>query len=184
MAEPVSVAVSVTMEKVAKDSELFSTTSPESSVRTLETALEEDFVVKKVLGQGKFGLVQEVVQKRTKRRFAVKVTTPGKQSEREIQLLASLNHANIVGLHEVLQRDEMLYMIMELCRGGTLQSWIEDRHDERLNMQVYTAPPRRVLANCLWQVLDAVKYLHGRRFVHRDVKLENLLVLNAGPFRS
>ena len=41
MAEPVSVAVSVSMEKVAKDSELFSTTSPESSVRTLETALED-----------------------------------------------------------------------------------------------------------------------------------------------
>ena len=40
MADPVSAAVSISMEKIGKDSELFSTTSPESSVRTLETTLE------------------------------------------------------------------------------------------------------------------------------------------------
>ncbi|CAE7350539.1 CPK2 [Symbiodinium sp. CCMP2592] len=109
------------------------------------------------------------------------VVASSKQSEDEMQLLASLCHGNIVCLHDSLEHDEMLYIVMELCRGGTLFSWIEDRHDEHLNMQVYTAPPKRVLASCLWQILDALKYLHGKGFVHRDVKLENLLLLNAGP---
>ena len=111
----------------------------------------------------------------------MKVVPSSKQSEDEIQILASLRHGNIVCLHDSLEHDEMLYIILELCRGGTLKSWIEDRHDKHLNMQVYTAPPKRILANCLWQILDALKYLHGRGFVHRDVKLENLLLLNAGP---
>ncbi|CAE7242545.1 unc-43 [Symbiodinium microadriaticum] len=162
------------------DSEVFSTASPDTSVESLTTALEEDYKVKKVLGQGKFGLVQEVVRKGTKQSFAVKVVSSNKQSEDEIQLMASLRHENIVCLHDSLEHDEMLYIIMELCSGGTLRSWIEDRYNEHLNMQVYTAPPKRVLANCIWQILDALKYLHGRGFVHRDIKLENLLLLNAG----
>ena len=57
------VGVTVSLEKFAKDSEVFSTASPDASVETLRTALEEDYEVKKVLGQGKFGLVQEVVKK-------------------------------------------------------------------------------------------------------------------------
>ena len=173
--------MTVSLEKITEDSELFSTESPDTSVETLTTALEKDYRVNKVLGQGKFGLVQEVVRQGTKERFAVKVVASSMQSEDEIQLLASLRHGNIVRLHDSLQHDEILYIIMELCSGGTLRSWIADRYDEHFNVQVYTAPPRRVLAKCIWQILDALIYLHGRGFVHRDIKLENLLLLNAGP---
>ena len=175
------VCVTASLEKIAEDSEDFSTASPDTSVETLTTALEEDYKVKKVLGQGKFGLVQEVVRKGTKERFAVKVVASSKQSEDEVQLLASLRHGNIVHLHDSLEHDGMLYIIMELCSGGTLQSWIADRCDEHFHAQVYTAPPKRVLANCIWQILDALKCLHGSGFVHRDIKPENLLLLNAGP---
>ncbi|CAE7910752.1 unc-43 [Symbiodinium sp. KB8] len=158
--------------------EVASTTSPSSTVRTLPTLFEEDYDVKQLLGQGRFAKVQEVVRKGTKKRFAVKVMESSKESETEMQLLAGLQHSNIVRLHQSREQNQMLYMILELCSGGTLKSWIANRYEQGVSkMPVYMAPSRSLVANCLWQILDATRYLHEQGFVHRDVKPENLLVL-------
>eukprot|EP00439_Symbiodinium_sp_Y106_P078736 s1554_g17.t1 len=157
--------------------EVASTASPSSTVRTLPTPFEEDYDVKQILGQGRFAQVQEVVRKGTRKRFAVKVVESGKEGEAEIQLLACLRHRNIVRLHESREHNQMLYMIIDLCSGGTLKKWIVNRYEESVSkMPVYMAPSKYLVASCLWQILDAIRYLHERGFVHRDVKPENLLV--------
>ena len=62
-------------------------------------------------------------------------------------------------------------MIIDLCSGGTLKKWIVNRYEESVSKTpVYMAPSKYLVASCLWQILDAIRYLHERGFVHRDVK--------------
>lgn len=78
-----------------------------------------------------------------------------------------LDHPNIVRLEEVYESHSEIYLVQELCLGGELF----DRLDEQPDYHYTEAECARLVK----QMLSAVRYLHSRGIIHRDLKLENFL---------
>ena len=92
---------------------------------------------------------------------------------REREILASLEHVNIVRLYDAgVTSDGLPYLAMEYVPGQPLTDWCDAR---RLGL--------RERIKLFQQVLDAVQYAHAHRVIHRDLKPSNILVTPAGQVR-
>lgn len=89
---------------------------------------------------------------------------------REARAAASLNHPNIVHVHDWGAVDGVYFMVMEYVRGESLR--------EILNDHGLLAPAQA--ADVLLQVLAALEHAHRQGIVHRDVKPENVIVTREG----
>jgi calcium-dependent protein kinase len=89
------------------------------------------------------------------------------QLREEIFIMCQLDHPNIVRLEEVYESHSEIYLVQELCLGGELF----DRLDEQPDYHYTEAECARLVK----QMLCAVRYLHSRGIIHRDLKLENFL---------
>lgn len=141
--------------------------------------------VHNVLGQGGFGKVLAVTRSDSGERFAMKsILKHGsasastnmkmiKQAQVERRILRRVNHPFIVDLHCAFQTHDKLLLVLEICSGGDLKSHIS---------RCGRFPPE-VAAFCGAQVLLALEYLHTHAIVHRDIKLENILLDGDGYVR-
>jgi len=128
-----------------------------------------------ILGSGVSGLVRKVTHKKTGVMYAVKSLDLGlvetkeglEQLREEIFIMCQLDHPNIVRLEEVYESHSEIYLVQELCMGGELF----DRLDEQPDYHYTEAECARLIK----QMLCAVRYLHSKGIIHRDLKLENFL---------
>ncbi|XP_072237411.1 serine/threonine-protein kinase 33 [Leuresthes tenuis] len=159
--------------------------------RTSTTALERDVPVIRLkndadlremyefgrkLGQGSFGAVYEATHIETQTKWAIKeVCRPAAGStmvemvDNEINILKQVNHAHIIHLEAIYSTAVMIYLVTECCKGGDLKQLLQQK-------TFFTEDETRHVISCL---ADAVVYLHKRDIVHRDLKLENILVKNS-----
>ena len=136
-----------------------------------------DYQILKVLGSGGMGRVYQVRNTITDRIEAMKVLLPdlqGKEElatrfQREIKVLAALNHPNIAALLTACTIDNQLVMIMEYVEGESLSS--------RLNSGAIPVPEA---LNYTEQVLNALAYAHQRQVIHRDIKPANMMLTPQG----
>ena len=94
-----------------------------------------------------------------------------KYIENEIMILKKVKHPNIVKLFDVKVKKDYIYLVMEYCNGGSLS--------EALNnyLNKYGAPFSEELVRYLMkQILSGVECLHKHGIIHRDLKLENILL--------
>lgn len=128
-----------------------------------------------VLGSGISGLVRLVTHKATGVKYAVKCLDLGlvdtdeglARLREEIFIMCQLDHPNIVRLEEVYESHSEIYLVQELCLGGELF----DRLDEQPDYHYTEGECARLVK----QMLCAVRYLHSKGIIHRDLKLENFL---------
>jgi len=140
----------------------------------LQSALGDAYQVEKPLGEGGFAVVFLVRDLNLKRRLAVKVLSPDlitsrtvlDRFRREAETVAQLSHPNIVPLHFIGQKDDLLYLVMECIDGGSLADRIE--REVRL-------PPADT-SRILREVASALEYAHKRGVIHRDIKPHNVLI--------
>lgn len=136
-----------------------------------------DYILGSTLGQGEFGKVKLGWRKDGKmpEQVAIKLirkdTVPPKSSReikvfREINALKLLTHPNIVRLEEVIQNDKYIGIVLEYASGGELFDHILTHKHLKDNAAC------RLFA----QLISGVHYLHSKGIVHRDLKLENLLL--------
>ncbi len=134
-----------------------------------------DYVLGRTLGEGEFGKVKmgwkqadgvQVAIKLIRRESLGSNPTRLPKINREITILQQLSHPNIVRLHEKIETDRYIGIILEYASGGELFDYI-------LNHRYLKDPSaRRLFA----QLVSGVGYLHKKGIVHRDLKLENLLL--------
>nr|KAI8757963.1 serine/threonine-protein kinase MARK2-like isoform X1 [Biomphalaria glabrata] len=133
------------------------------------------YLLGRTLGVGSFAKVKEGMHLTTGEKVAIKVIDKKraktdnyvrKNLRREGKLLQMIRHPNVVSLYEVMETDNSYYLVTELCRGGDLMEYISSK--KRL--------PEQEVAKFIRQILSAVDYLHRLGIIHRDLKIENLLL--------
>eukprot|EP01012_Entosiphon_sulcatum_P027485 TRINITY_DN33134_c0_g1_i1.p1 TRINITY_DN33134_c0_g1~~TRINITY_DN33134_c0_g1_i1.p1 ORF type:complete len:427 (+),score=84.86 TRINITY_DN33134_c0_g1_i1:22-1281(+) len=133
------------------------------------------------IDEGGYGVVYRVKHQRTGEVMALKKVKfhPSLKDEgfpitalRELELLMSIDHPNIVGVHEIVVGESMddIYMAMEYVEHD-LRSLMEQRKIR------FTSPQ---VKNLMLQLLAGISYLHNHFMLHRDIKTGNLLLNNAG----
>ncbi|OMJ74941.1 hypothetical protein SteCoe_26043 [Stentor coeruleus] len=150
--------------------------TPADFVFEKEGKLRDVYKISKKIGEGAFSSVRRIKLRSTGEKRAVK--TVHKKSIRteeerqmvftEVSILKSLDHPNIIRLHEFYQDQKNYYMITEFCSGGELFERIISAG----------SISESVGAEYMLQILGVLVYLHDRKIVHRDLKPENLLMSN------
>jgi serine/threonine protein kinase len=136
--------------------------------------LSGHYDIKGVIGRGGMAVVYKAIQLSLDRPVALKVVHQNlahdqeflKRFLREARVSASLNHHNIVIVHDVGSIGSIHYMAMEFLRGITLSDYL--RQHGRLSLPATLAIMR--------PVADALNYIHQRGLVHRDLKPSNIII--------
>ncbi|XP_006502133.1 serine/threonine-protein kinase DCLK2 isoform X8 [Mus musculus] len=134
--------------------------------------LLEKYRIGKVIGDGNFAVVKECVDRYTGKEFALKIIDKakccGKEHliENEVSILRRVKHPNIIMLVEEMETATDLFLVMELVKGG-------DLFDAITSSTKYT---ERDGSAMVYNLANALRYLHSLSIVHRDIKPENLLV--------
>ncbi|WP_193161705.1 serine/threonine-protein kinase [Microbulbifer hainanensis] len=130
----------------------------------------------RTLGAGGMGVVYLAEDTRLHRQVAIKKlrrdatsASAGARIQSEAQLLAQLNHPNIVQLHDVLEEDDGIALVMEYVEGTTLKEW----------MREHNAPLRDKLG-LLIQICSGLNEAHSLGIIHRDLKPDNILITFGG----
>ena len=143
-----------------------------------------DFRLIRVLGQGGFGQVLEVVKRDCGKHYAMKVmhkemmrrclgSSWRKKIHLEKDLMASLNHPFLVNLSYAFQNTEFLVLVMDLVPAGDLSEFV-------LTKKRLTADQVRFV---VMEVVCVIGYCHMQNVLYRDLKPENLLIDEQGHVR-
>jgi serine/threonine-protein kinase ULK/ATG1 len=139
----------------------------------------DDLTLIKRLGKGSFGEVFLTTKKgrniyyatkKIERKIADKPEIK-KYFDNEIEILKQLNHPNIVQLEEIKKTNEHYFIVMEYINGGGLSDCLKQymkKHNK--------AFPEEIVQYLMKQIIEALYYLHSRNIIHRDIKLDNIMV--------
>ena len=147
-----------------------------------ELAVGADFAghrIDKVIGRGGMGVVFRATDRALDRTVALKLIAPEVANdpvfrarfERECRLAAAIDHPHAVQIFQAGEEDGLLYLTMRYVDGTNLRRLL--RTEGRL-------PPARGVA-IIGQIASALDEAHALGLVHRDVKPENILVLERPP---
>ncbi len=89
----------------------------------------------------------------------------------EIRIMKKIDHPNIIKFHEAYQDDYNIYLVQEYCDGGDISA--RQKSEENGVFSEKTA------GSYILQLLQAVNYMHCSSIVHRDLKLDNLMLTSA-----
>ena len=128
----------------------------------------------RLIGKGAFGKVNLGLHILTGRIVAIKsFNKKNLKNERakskiyhEINLMKNLRHSSIVKLLDNFETKNYILIIMENISGGDLLSFVKKR--TKLN--------EKICKFIFKQILQAIKYIHTKNIIHRDIKLDNVLI--------
>jgi len=139
----------------------------------------DNLTLEKCLGKGAFGEVYLTSRKGDDKKYATKKIDREevekgegiKYLKNEIIILQYLRHPNIVRFEEVKKTKKHYYIVMEFCNGGELSKALEKY------IEKYGKPfSEEIVQHLMRQIIDAFKFMHERKIIHRDVKLDNILL--------
>eukprot|EP01136_Pigoraptor_vietnamica_P010156 Opistho-1_new@47449 len=143
--------------------------------------IAETYKIGKTIGEGAFSKVKVAVHRVTGEKVAVKIISKARLKSKskgsssgsylshlskDVRLLQLLEHPNIIRLYQVIETDDEFYIFMQFAGGGEIIDYISKKG--RLSEK-----DARVFFR---QIVSAIDHCHESRVVHRDLKLENILL--------
>lgn len=133
----------------------------------------------KTIGKGSFGEAVLVRSKADGKRYIVKAIesanmTPKEKRDvqNEIRILAAVNHPNIIRYLEHFEDGSLIFIAMEYADGGDLSQ----RLKERKKMEKPEPFDPKLVMYWFLQICMAMKFLHDKRILHRDLKTANVFL--------
>lgn len=136
-----------------------------------------NYKITKLIGEGGMGSVYEGFHTQISRKVAIKVLHTALLMNQELKdrfknealAMSSLVHPNIVSLHDYIENEMGMFLVMEYVEGIELDELLKKR----------TGPLTSDRAIKLFsQVLDAVGYAHSKGIIHRDIKPSNIMIMD------
>lgn len=139
----------------------------------------DSFKVLKALGEGSFGSALLVQDIKSKKCYVVKkiplLNLNFKEKEealKEVDVLSRMKHPNIITYHQSFEENNNLYIVTDYCDGGDLYSKIRSRNGIFF--------PEDQILDWFVQICLAVKHVHDRKILHRDIKTQNIFLTKSG----
>lgn len=136
--------------------------------------IEDLYEVSKLLGEGAFGQVKLAQHIKSGCKYAVKILNKNKLSKNqndmarnEADIMKLCCHPNIVGLIDVIETHEYIHIVMEYIEGVDLFSFLDERG----------CLSEDLIRKCMKLLAQTIKYLHTFGIVHRDLKLDNIMIV-------
>ncbi|XP_071342924.1 serine/threonine-protein kinase Nek1 isoform X3 [Trachinotus anak] len=133
----------------------------------------------KKIGEGSFGKAILVKSKEDGRQYVIKEIgisgMPSKErqeSRKEVAVLAKMSHPNIVQYKESFEEGGCLYIVMDYCEGGDLFKKINSQKGELFREEQ--------ILDWFVQICLALKHVHDRKILHRDIKSQNIFLTKEG----
>ena len=145
-----------------------------SGNKTTTKIVNEFYRIGKVLGKGAFGKVNLAIHRESGELVAIKSinktyladTTSNSKVMQEVTILKKIKHKNIICLRDYFETDTHIIFVLELCAGGDLLNYVRKRR--KLNENT-----AKVIFK---QILGGLHYCHTNKVLHRDIKLDNILL--------
>nr|XP_020459159.1 serine/threonine-protein kinase Nek1 isoform X2 [Monopterus albus] len=133
----------------------------------------------KKIGEGSFGKAILVKSKEDGRHYVIKEIgisgMPSKEREesrKEVAVLAKMSHPNIVQYKDSFEEGGCLYIVMDYCEGGDLF--------KKINSQKGVLFSEKQILDWFVQICLALKHVHDRKILHRDIKSQNIFLTKVG----
>ena len=91
----------------------------------------------------------------------------------EVMILKQTSHRNIIKLFEYFQTQRHVLIVIELSTGGDLLSYVRKRRQLKED----------IAKSLFKQIIEALRYCHSKRILHRDIKLDNILLTLEGDVK-
>lgn len=139
-----------------------------------EILMEHKYQLLNYLNKGACGWVFTVFSLKYNAEFVCKVsfqnmhdTSIEKSFNREVQALTTLVHPNIVRIYDVFKTDDLMFIIMEYCKRGSLLDRLKN-----------SAQPMdaKLLEDYAREIIEALDYMHSKGFAHCDIKPANIMI--------
>nr|XP_022325749.1 serine/threonine-protein kinase Nek1-like isoform X1 [Crassostrea virginica] len=134
------------------------------------------------IGEGAFGKAILVKKKNDGKQYVIKEINIRKMSpkerqdsKKEVAVLAQLSHPNIVTYRESFEEIGNLFIVMDFCEKGDLYS--------KINSQRGILFPEEQVMDWFVQICLAIKHIHDRKILHRDIKSQNIFLSADGSVR-
>ncbi|XP_047932180.1 serine/threonine-protein kinase Nek1 isoform X8 [Anser cygnoides] len=134
------------------------------------------------IGEGSFGKAILVKAKENSQQYVIKEINISKmsnkereESRREVAVLANMKHPNIVLYRESFEENGCLYIVMDYCEGGDLF--------KKINAQKGILFSEDQILDWFVQICLALKHIHDRKILHRDIKSQNIFLTKDGTIQ-
>ncbi|XP_012503855.1 PREDICTED: serine/threonine-protein kinase Nek5 [Propithecus coquereli] len=139
----------------------------------------DNYDVIKAIGEGAFGKAYLAKEKSDSKLCVIKEINFAKMpiqekeaSKKEVILLATMKHPNIVTFFSSFQENSRLFIVMEYCDGGDLM--------KRINRQRGVLFSEDQILSWFVQISLGLKHIHDRKILHRDIKAQNIFLSKNG----
>ena len=136
--------------------------------------LYKSYEMKDIIGKGRFGTIRVGYHKIKKRFVAIKIINKKAMSKEDmdnirnqIDILKIATDEFVLKLLDIIENESYLYIMTELCKGGDLYSY--------LNQRSFKIPEEKA-AKLIYKLTKSVSFLHALGIIHRDLKPENILM--------
>lgn len=134
---------------------------------SVKNPLMRRFTVRNIIGEGATGVVYRAINQHNEEvaiKMVPKSKNIGKCVQKEVNMLSSLNHENILNLVDFYETKNNYYIVTELCDSNLICFINEYNIDESVALKI------------LRMILCGVHHIHSKGIIHRDIKLGNLLI--------